>query len=189
MQADWILIFFTVGYGIVPVALVSIGAVAACLLRQSGRDSGIALPKRDSMLHTIGIASLLSGLLAQFMKVVLAFNRTRSLRFERLFDTGGMPSSHAALVTTLAIGVAFSSGITSPIFSVVLIFSLYVVFEAAGLRQEVGKQARVLNDLVDDLRVTHHLNRSRLKELVGHTWGEVIVGFVIGLIVAIVAYR
>jgi acid phosphatase family membrane protein YuiD len=141
------------------------------------------------MLHTIGIASLLSGMLAQLMKVVLAFRRTKKLRFERFFDTGGMPSSHAALVTTLTIGVAIASGITSPIFSVVLIFSLYVVFEAAGLRQEVGKQARVLNELVDDLRVTHHLNKSRLKELVGHTWGEVIVGFVIGLIVAIVAYR
>ncbi len=89
------------------------------------------------MLHTIGIASLLSGLLAQLMKVVLAFHRTKELRFERLFDTGGMPSSHAALVTTLTIGVAIASGIASPIFSVVLIFSLYVVFEAAGLRQEV----------------------------------------------------
>jgi hypothetical protein len=141
------------------------------------------------MLHTIGIASLLSGVFAQMMKVLIAFYRTKALRLERFFDTGGMPSSHAALVTTLTIGVAVDSGITSPIFSVVLIFSLYVVFEAAGLRQEVGKQARVLNELVDDYLVTRHLNKSRLKELVGHTWGEVIVGFLVGLAVAVISFR
>ncbi|UCG52262.1 MAG: divergent PAP2 family protein [Candidatus Latescibacterota bacterium] len=141
------------------------------------------------MLHTIGIASLVSGLLAQLVKVIVAYRQTRRLRLERFFDTGGMPSSHTALVTTLTIGVALDSGISSPMFSIALIFSMYVVFEAAGLRQEVGKQARVLNELIDDLLVTHHLNTSRLKELVGHTWGEVTVGFLVGLIVSMVAYR
>ncbi len=62
------------------------------------------------------------------------------------------------------------------------------MFEAAGLRQEVGKQARVLNELVDDYLLTRHLNKSRLKELVGHTWGEVIVGFLLGLAVAVISF-
>lgn len=141
------------------------------------------------MLHTIGIASLLAGLLAQLMKVVIAYYHTRKLRFDRFFDTGGMPSSHTALVTTLTIGVGIDSGISSAIFSIALIFSMYVVFEAAGLRQEVGKQARVLNELIDDLLETHQINRARLKELVGHTWGEVTVGFLFGLAVAFLAYR
>ena len=130
-----------------------------------------------------------SGLLAQLIKVVIAFYRTKRLRLERCFDTGGMPSSHAALVTTLTIGVGLDGGLSSPLFSVVLIFSLYVVFEAAGLRNEVGQQARTLNELFDDFLVTHHLNKTRLKELVGHTWWEVVVGFVVGLVVAAVAYR
>jgi acid phosphatase family membrane protein YuiD len=141
------------------------------------------------MLHIIGIASLLAGLVAQMMKVIVAFYQTRKLRFDRFFDTGGMPSSHTALVTTLTIGVGLDSGINSAIFSIALIFSMYVVFEAAGLRQEVGKQARVLNELIDDLLVTRQINTSRLKELVGHTWGEVTVGFLIGLAVAFLAYR
>ena len=85
--------------------------------------------------------------------------------------------------------IFFAAGINSAVFSIVLIFSMYIVFEAAGLRQEVGKQARVLNELIDDLLVTHHLNTSRLKELVGHTWGEVSVGFLVGLVIALVAYR
>jgi acid phosphatase family membrane protein YuiD len=141
------------------------------------------------VIHTVGIASLASGLFAQLLKVFVGLRRTRRLRFDRFFDTGGMPSSHTALVTTLTIGVGLDAGLGSGIFSVTLIFSMYVVFEAAGLRQEVGKQARVLNELIDDLLVTHHLNTSRLKELVGHTWGEVSVGFLVGLIVSFIAYR
>jgi acid phosphatase family membrane protein YuiD len=141
------------------------------------------------MIHIVGAASLVSGLLAQLLKVIIGYRQTRRFRIERLLDTGGMPSSHTALVTTLTIGVALYAGISSAMFSITLIFSMYIVFEAAGLRQEVGKQARVLNELIDDLLVTHHLNTSRLKELVGHTWGEVSVGFLVGLLVAFVAYR
>lgn len=141
------------------------------------------------MLHKVAVASLLSALIAQVLKVIFGLIKTRSLRLDRMVDTGGMPSSHTALVTTLTIGVGMYAGTSSAIFAVTLIFSMYVVFEAAGLRQEVGKQARVLNELVDEVRVTHHLNRDRLKELVGHTWGEVFAGFVVGVIVAFVAYR
>jgi acid phosphatase family membrane protein YuiD len=100
-----------------------------------------------------------------------------------------MPSSHTALVTTLTIGMARFAGISSTLFAVTLLFSLYFMFEAAGLRQEVGNQARLLNDLVDELRHTHHVDPKRLKELVGHTWGEVAGGFVFGLIVSALAYR
>ena len=153
-------------------------------------DTGDCLfEQRFSMLHIVGLASLISGIFAQLLKVVVGVRETGRLRFDRLFDTGGMPSSHTALVTTLTIGVALHNGITSAVFSITLIFSMYIVFEAAGLRQEVGKQARVLNELVDDLLASHHINPSRLKELVGHTWWEVTVGFVVGLLVAAIAYR
>lgn len=141
------------------------------------------------MIHQIGIAAVASGLIAQAMKVILELIKTGRFNFLKLFDNGGMPSSHTALVTTLTVGVGLYTGIDSSIFSVTLVFSLYFIFEAAGLRQEVGKQARVLNDLVDELRATHSFDRSRLKELVGHTWGEVGVGMVLGLLVAYVAYH
>ena len=140
------------------------------------------------MLHTIGIAAILSGFTAQALKVVIHFIKARKFQLIRILDTGGMPSSHTALVTTLTIGIGRESGIDSSLFSIALIFSMYIVFEAAGLRQEVGNQARVLNELVDDLLVTHHLNTSRLKELVGHTWGEVLGGFVIGFLAALLAF-
>jgi len=139
------------------------------------------------MIHRVAIAALVAGLTAQMLKVVIELVRTRRLNLLRFFDNGGMPSSHTALVTALTIGVGRDAGVGSPLFAVTLLFSLYFVFEAAGLRMEVGNQARTLNELVDELRHTHHLDRERLKELVGHTWGEVFGGFVYGALVAAVA--
>jgi acid phosphatase family membrane protein YuiD len=143
----------------------------------------------NPMIHLIGIAALLSGVIAQVLKIFFELFKTHRLNLLKFFDNGGMPSSHTSLVTTLTIGVGRYSGVDSSIFSVTLLFSMYFVFEAAGLRKEVGKQAEVLNDLIDELRSTHHFDRSRLKELVGHTWGEVLGGFVVGLLTALVAYR
>ncbi len=140
------------------------------------------------MIHKIGIAAVVAGIIAQLLKVVIELIRTRRLNVLRFFDNGGMPSSHTALVTTLTFGAGVYAGVDSSLFSITLVFSLYFVFEAAGLRQEVGNQARVLNDLVDELKATHHIDRSRLKELVGHTWGEVFGGLVLGLLLAYFFY-
>lgn len=140
------------------------------------------------MLPMIAFAALLSGFIAQALKVVFHYIKTRQVSLIRILDTGGMPSSHASLVTTLTIGIAQEAGIDSSLFSIALIFSMYVVFEAAGLRQEVGNQAKVLNELIDDLLVTHQLNTSRLRELIGHTWAEVTGGFIVGLITALLAF-
>jgi acid phosphatase family membrane protein YuiD len=138
-------------------------------------------------MHVIGLIALASGLFAQLLKVFVVAAREGRWRWSLLFASGGMPSSHTATVTTLTLLVAFREGIGSPLFSVCFIFGLYVVFEATGLRQEVGKQARLLNDLVDEMISTHHFDRTRLRELVGHTWGEVGGGFVCGVVVYLAA--
>jgi hypothetical protein len=141
------------------------------------------------MINELAIVSIMSGLFAQLIKVVIDILKTHRVHFTKFFDTGGMPSSHTSLVTTLTIGVGLKAGVDSSLFSVTLVFSLYFIFEATGLRQEVGKQAKVLNEIVDDLLITHHINTSRLKELVGHTWGEVFVGLMIGTACALIAFR
>jgi uncharacterized protein len=129
----------------------------------------------------IGILAFLSGLATQVVKVVLASCRHRRPDFSLLLSTGGMPSSHTATVTTLALLIGERAGWGGALFSVTLVFAFYVVFEATGLRQEVGKQAAVLNDLVDALIATHTLDRGRLRELTGHTWGEVAGGLACGV--------
>lgn len=130
-------------------------------------------------------ASLASMALAQLLKPFLDVVFRRPLRWQRAFDTGGMPSSHTSLVTTLTLGVGATEGTATSVFAVTLVFSLYFVFEATGLRQEVGQQARILNDMIDEL-LAHHTVRpdeERLRELVGHTWAEVLGGVVVGVVV------
>ena len=142
------------------------------------------------MVHRIGIAALVSGAIAQALKVAVDLLREPgAFNLLRFFDNGGMPSSHTSLWSPHS---PSASGVTpawilrssaSPLSSACISCS-----RAAGLRQEVGNQARVLNELVDELRQTHHVDRARLKELVGHTWGEVFGGFLVGLAVAWIAF-
>ena len=127
-----------------------------------------------------GLIALLSGLAAQAAKVVIELAFRRRWRPALLFANGGMPSSHTATVTTLTLAVGRLEGFESSIFSLVLIFSLYVVFEATGLRQEMGHQAELLNDLLDEALAGQHVDRERLRELVGHTWAEVAGGMAFG---------
>lgn len=143
----------------------------------------MVLPPCVFVMHQIGWACLVSMLVAQAIKPFFALPRSRRFEWWRMFDTGGMPSSHTSLVTTLTLGIWSVEGSDSILFTVCLIFCGYFVFEATGLRQEVGKQARVLNEMLDELTQTHHVDRRRLKELVGHTWNEVLGGGVVGITV------
>ena len=140
------------------------------------------------MVHMIGIAALVSALAAQVLKPFMDLIQRKGFDVLRALDTGGMPSSHTAVVTTLTVGVAVYQGVSSPLFGISLIVSIYIIFEATGLRQEVGNQARVLNEIIEKVKETHHFDAEELRELVGHTWAEVIGGFALGLLVALIMY-
>jgi hypothetical protein len=132
-----------------------------------------------------GVLALLSGVAAQVLKVAVELLRHRRWRPRLVVANGGMPSSHTATVVTLAVLVGDQAGVHAPVFSLVVVFAVYVVFEATGLRQEVGHQARLLNDLVETLRRTHQLDATDLREFVGHTWGEVAGGALCGVLFAL----
>jgi acid phosphatase family membrane protein YuiD len=132
-----------------------------------------------------GMLAILSGLTAQALKVLLELVQRRRWRPHLFFRNGGMPSSHTASVVTLAILVGDEAGVHAPVFSLVIVFAAYVIFEATGLRQEVGHQARLLNDVVETLRRNHHLASHDLREFVGHTWAEVAGGAACGIFFAL----
>jgi acid phosphatase family membrane protein YuiD len=136
------------------------------------------------MIHEVGIGAIISAVAAQALKPLMDLIQGKGFNLFRVLDTGGMPSSHTSVVTTLTAGVAAYEGIKSPLFGITLIISLYFVFEATGLRQEVGNQARVLNEIVERARETHHFKAEELHELIGHTWAEVLGGFALGLFIA-----
>lgn len=121
----------------------------------------------------------------QIIKFVIELIRTREIDFERLFGTGGMPSSHAAGVAALATTVGLEHGWNSPLFGIAAFFSMVVMYDAAGIRRAAGRQARVLNRMIDDLKAHHVIEGDRLRELLGHTPLEVIAGTAYGIALAL----
>ena len=99
-----------------------------------------------------------------------------------------MPSSHSASVTALTVAVGIGSGWTSPFFGAVAFFSLVIMYDATGIRRAAGKQAQILNRMLDELKDYHKLETIRLKELLGHTPLEVILGAAYGAFLAVVLH-
>ena len=132
------------------------------------------------------LAPLVAWTIAQAAKLLLTSYRQRRLNLRVLAETGGMPSSHSAIVMGLTTAVGKYAGITSAPFAIALIFTFVVMYDAAGLRRAAGRQAEVLNRLVEDLVHMRGVQELRLRELLGHTPFEVIVGAAIGLVVGVI---
>ncbi|XLE15075.1 divergent PAP2 family protein [Deinococcus altitudinis] len=136
-------------------------------------------------------ASVLAMLLAQVFKVLLILLVSRRWEPARMLETGGMPSSHSAFVVALTTGVGLTQGLGSPLFAVCAVFSMIVMHDATGVRRSSGLQARLINELVDELRtvVRENFAPKPLRVLLGHTYLEVAAGFIIGLLAGWIAFR
>ena len=132
--------------------------------------------------NPILICAAITWATAQILKTIIHAIVNKSLDPRRLFGDGGMPSAHSATVTSVAVSCGFVCGFDSPIFAVALIFAFIVMHDAMGVRLETGKQAKVLNDLME-IFYTDGTYEQKLKEFVGHTPMQVISGFVLGVII------
>lgn len=136
--------------------------------------------------NTILISAVTAWLIAQVLKVIINFTIHRTFDLGFLISSGGFPSSHSATVSALALGVGKYYGWDSPIFAVAAIFGMVVMYDAAGVRRAAGKQAEVINQLVEGLyHQMSNLSQERLKELIGHTPFEVVAGAIVGIIVGL----
>ncbi len=130
------------------------------------------------------MSALTAWFSAQVLKTITSYWKHREFRAERLVGAGGMPSSHTSLVVALTSAVAFHDGVASPLFAVSSVLAGIVMYDAAGVRRAAGKQAKVINKLVREMRVEHTVKDNRLKELLGHTPLEVLAGALLGFVVA-----
>ncbi len=134
------------------------------------------------------IVAISASLISQVIKLFIEFFRQKKFNLRVLVGTGGMPSAHSALVSALATGVGQESGWDSNQFAIATLFAVIVMYDAAGVRQAAGKQARILNQIIDELfQEGHKFNEDRLKELLGHTPFQVIVGLFLGISIACLA--
>lgn len=146
------------------------------------------------MIENTGLEVIISAFIgasaAQWLKFAFYWFSHEKFNFKILTVTGGMPSSHSALSTALTTSVGMIKGFNSVEFAIALGFSMVIMYDAAGLRRSAGKMAAVLNKIVDDYysdkpaKATHE----RLMELLGHTPLEVIMGAMLGIVLALAVH-
>ena len=140
--------------------------------------------------NQILVVALLACFTAQGLKVIIELIKARTVNFRNLVSTGGMPSAHSALVGALATGIGQTMGWSSPEFAIACLFAVIVMYDAAGVRQAAGKQAKILNQITDELfQDEHNLNEEKLKELLGHTPFQVVVGLALGITISMLSFR
>ncbi|MBR5560684.1 MAG: divergent PAP2 family protein [Clostridia bacterium] len=128
-------------------------------------------------------AGFLAWAIAQGLKVVLTLIITREFDKTRMWGSGGMPSSHSSTTCALMMIIGFSEGFDSALFALAFAFSAIVMYDAAGVRRSTGKNAAVINRLIDDLYQDGSFKEEHLKELVGHTPIQVLAGALLGVFV------
>tara|TARA_Y100000589_G_scaffold211260_1_gene199209 strand:+ start:482 stop:961 length:480 start_codon:yes stop_codon:yes gene_type:complete len=126
--------------------------------------------------------SLFSCITAQALKIVFNFILAGEIRFGIIFETGGMPSSHSALITALTAGVGLDLGFDDPIFALAVGISLIVMYDASGVRRSAGLQAKEINKLSKNIDKSSSL---KLKETLGHSKIEVVVGSILGPLISL----
>lgn len=138
-------------------------------------------------MNKVLLTAIVGSLSAQILKIIIHYIYHKKIDFRIIFSTGGMPSSHAASVMALSTAVGIEEGFSSNIFAICLFFSFIVMYDAAGIRRAAGKQAEILNKILDDLYAGRKADE-RLKELLGHTPIEVFIGAIWGIIIALIMY-
>lgn len=144
---------------------------------------GVALT--DLSGNLIFMSAFWSWLTAQMMKYVTAFYREGTWDWRVMFDSGGMPSSHTSLVVGLTTAIAYQYGLGSTLFPLSLAFSLIVMYDAAGVRRHAGKQAAVLNKILENMFHGESVNEDKLKEVLGHSPLQVLAGAVLGVFIGV----
>ncbi len=133
--------------------------------------------------NEIFLSLFCSILAADVMKVLIHYLSFKRVDVTLFVKTGGMPSAHTAAVCAMTTSVYLTQGITD-LFVITLMFSLIVITDAFGFRRSIGKQAEILNKMIDDIAMFNKFETKRLYELIGHTPKQVIIGGILGIIVA-----
>lgn len=138
----------------------------------------------ELLANQVAQATFFAWATAQVLKVLIELIWRRKLDLRLLTSAGGMPSSHSAIVCALATAVGIHDGVSSSLFAISLVLAVVVMYDAAGVRRAAGVQARILNQIIDELFQGHPISETRLRELIGHTPIQVVVGAALGIVLS-----
>ena len=147
--------------------------------------SGILFQLSRNRILWITVVVWVTG---QGIKIVTNMLRGKRFNFRWILSTGGMPSSHAAGVTALSVCCGLEYGFQSGMFALAAIFAMVTMFDAQGVRRSTGEQAEVLNKVIDDMYWHKKVDVGRIREFVGHSPIQVLVGFILGMGMAVLLY-
>lgn len=139
--------------------------------------------------NTVLWATLTAWGTAQLLKVLIGVIRDKRFNFKWFLRSGGMPSSHVALSLCLTASIGLQYGFDTGLFAVSFGFAVITMFDAQGVRRHSGKQAALLNRILDDIYAHKGVEEAKVKELLGHTPVEVFAGGALGIAVALLFYR
>lgn len=139
----------------------------------------------DLIQNQVLIAGLIGWFLGQFLKVPVEFLINRRMNWALWFSSGGMPSSHSSLMTSVTLSAGLNYGFGSPIFALAFAISMIVVYDATGVRRQAGIHAQKINILFEELLRGEPLEIEKLKEVLGHTPAQVVGGVLLGVAVAL----
>lgn len=142
---------------------------------------------KELFSNELFVSAAIGWFVAQVLKTIIYTVLNKDFSFERMYGSGGMPSSHSATVTALATSSYFLYGAASSEFAISLILAIIVMYDARGVRRETGIQAKVINDLIELLADVHNEIMpldEKLKEFVGHTPLQVLAGAILGFLLA-----
>ncbi|KAJ4897712.1 Acid phosphatase/vanadium-dependent haloperoxidase-related protein [Raphanus sativus] len=147
---------------------------------------GSSPPSQNLLPRNLPIFSAFLALaLAQFLKVFTHWYKEKRWDSKRMLSSGGMPSSHSATVTALALSIGLEEGAGAPAFAIALVLACVVMYDASGVRLHAGRQAELLNQIVCEFPPEHPLSTVKpLRELLGHTPIQVAAGAILGCVVA-----
>lgn len=145
----------------------------------------------DLLSNQVLWTAILASVFAQMIKLVIYYFIEGRWEWERLAETGGMPSSHSATVAALATGVGITEGLGSAFFAISVVLCIIVMYDATGIRRAAGLHAERLNDLFEEFQeiIQQGPAPEPLKELLGHTYLEVTVGALLGILFAWLSFR
>ncbi|ADZ83472.1 divergent PAP2 family protein [Cellulosilyticum sp. ST5] len=145
-------------------------------------------PIEQLLQNKILWVAIVSWFIAQLFKVIITLLQEHRLDWSKLWASGGMPSSHSAFVMSLAISAGQVWGYDSTYFAIAAVVSFVVMYDAANVRLEAGKQAAVINQIIEVLENPDLNPEERLKEILGHTPLQVVAGGVLGFVIAILSF-
>ena len=142
----------------------------------------------DFLQNRVLIAGVFAWVVGQFLKFPLEYIFNKRWNWGIMFSSGGMPSSHSALVTAVALSIGFQDGFDTSLFALAMAMAMIIIYDAAGVRRQAGIHAERINEIMKSFIESRHFQEEDLKEMLGHTPFEVIAGVLLGFFISLTLF-